>query len=117
MAPPSPSPAAPVTFSTPAIGGQGAGGTLAFGTKAPGQTSTPIEYQREQYNAYMRANWKSAGYAGLIDMDSQVEDPNNIGLWRTDLGPASAEGIHPSAALHNQLVSSGIISPTMFPAR
>ena len=106
-----------VTFAAATIGGQASGGTLVFGTKTVGTTTTPIEYQREQYNSFMRANWKSQGYAGLIDMDVQVEDPNNVGLWRTDLGVASAEGIHPSPALHNQLVSSGIIAPALFPAR
>ncbi len=106
-----------VTFAAATIGGQASGGTLVFGTKTVGTTTTPIEYQREQYNSFMRANWKSQGYAGLIDMDAQVEDPNNVGLWRTDLGVASAEGIHPSPALHNQLVSSGIIAPALFPAR
>ena len=104
-------------FSSAAIGGQASGGTLVFGTKTAGATTTPIEIQREQYNSFMRANWRSQGYAGLIDMDAQVEDPNHIGLWRTDLGAASAEGIHPSSALHNQLVASGIIAPSMFPVR
>ncbi len=106
-----------VTFSAAAIGGQGSGGALAFGTRTPGAATTPIEMQREQYNSFMRANWRSQGYAGLVDMDAQVEDPRNVGLWRTDLGVASAEGVHPSAALHNQLVASGILTPSMFPAR
>ncbi len=105
-----------VTFSAAAIGGQAAGGTLVFGTRTPA-ASTPIEIQREQYNSFMRASWRGQGYAGLIDMDAQVEDPRNPGLWRTDLGIASAEGIHPSAALHNQLVAASIIAPAMFPAR
>ena len=106
-----------VTFSSPAVAGVASGATLVFGTRTPGQTTTPIEYQRELYNATMRGGWKAAGYAGLIDIDAQVEDPANAGLWRTDLGAASAEGIHPSAALHNQLVGSGIIAASMFPAR
>ena len=105
-----------VTFSNPATATVPSGTTLVFGTRTAG-SNTPIEIQREAYNSFMRANWKAQGYAGLIDMDAQVEDQNNIGLWRTDLGAASAEGIHPSAALHNQLVTSGIINPAMFPAR
>ena len=105
-----------VTFSNSAGAAIASGATLVFGTRAVG-TNTPLEVQREQYNSFMRANWKSQGYAGLIDMDAIVEDPNNAGLWRSDLGAASAEGIHPSAALHNQMVISGIINPSMFPAR
>ena len=106
-----------VTFSTAATGAQAAGATLVFGTKTVGAATTPIEVQREQYNSFMRANWRSQGYAGLIDIDTQVEDPKNAGLWRTDLGVASAEGIHPSTALHSQLVASGVITPAMFPVR
>lgn len=105
-----------VTFSNPATAVVPSGATLVFGARTVA-SNTPLELQREQYNSFMRINWKTQGYAGLIDMDAQVEDPNNAGLWRTDLGAASAEGIHPSAALHIQMVNAGIINPAMFPAR
>jgi hypothetical protein len=106
-----------VTFSTPPTASLTSGTILVFGTRAVSATATPIEYQRELYNSTMRTTWRSQGYAGLIDMAAAVEDPNTTGLWRTDLGAASADGIHPSAALHSQLVGSGTITAGMFPVR
>ncbi len=107
-----------VTITPPASGSIGAiasGTTLGFGTKTPG--AVPIEVQREAFNAWCRGSAVAAGFAGCIDDDAYLEDPANTGLWRSDLGPASAEGIHPSAALHNAVANSAIINPAMFPAR
>ncbi len=105
-----------LTLSSPAIGSANSGSTIYVGPHSP-NASTPIELQREAFNTYQRENPMANGISGIIDMDAQVEDPNNTGLWRTDLGNASFEGIHPSQYLHNQLVTSGIINPTMFPVR
>ena len=72
--------------------------------------------QRQTYNAYARANWKSGagGCSGLIDVDNILADQGGSGKWRTDLGQASADGVHPSAVLHQALVNSGAISTGMF---
>ena len=79
--------------------------------------NTSIEAQRQAFNGFERSSWQQQGYAGLIDMDLVVEDPQGPGKWRTDLGTASPDGVHPSPTLHNALVSAGIVSASMFPAR
>ena len=100
-----------------AIGVIPAGTTLGFGTKSVSSAATPIEWQREQYNTWCRSTAKTWGFAGCLDDDASLEDPANAGLWRSDLGSASLEGIHPSPALHSAVVSAGIITPALFPAR
>ncbi len=100
-----------------AIGAIPSGTTLGFGTQVITSAGTPIEYQREQFNSWCRSAAIAAGFAGCIDDDAALEDPLHTGLWRTDLGAASAEGIHPSPALHAAVVSAGVINPAMFPAR
>ena len=94
-----------------------AGTTLGFGTKTVSSSATPNEFQREQFNAWCRGSAKSLGFAGCIDDDISLEDPANAGLWRSDLGSASLDGIHPSAALHSAVVAAGVITAAMFPAR
>ncbi len=109
-----------VTLTPPtgaAIGAIPSGTTLAFGTRTVNSTSTPIEYQRELYNTWCRSSAKAWGFAGCIDDDLFLEDPSNPGLWRSDLGSATIEGIHPSAALHSAVVAAGVITSSMFPAR
>ena len=93
------------------------GTTLGFGTRTVSATATPIEYQREQYNTWCRGSAKSWGFAGCMDDDISLEDPSNAGLWRSDLGSASLEGIHPNTTLHSAVVSAGTIIPAMFTAR
>ena len=106
-----------VTLSAPLTGGVASGATLSFGTRSVSSTATPIEYQREAYNSAIRSGYVAAGYSGLIDIDATVHDASTAWAWRTDLGAASAEGIHPAAVLHNKLVSAGLITPSMFPVR
>ena len=107
-----------VTITPPASGAIGAipsGTTLGFGTKTA--SAVPVEVQREAFNAWCRGSAVAAGFAGCIDDDAYLEDPVNTGLWRSDLGVASAEGIHPAAALHSAVVTAAAINPAMFPAR
>lgn len=109
-----------LTIAPPAnsiVGAIPMGTTLGFGTRSVSSSGTPVEYQREQYNTWCRSSAKAWGFAGCIDDDTSLEDPMNIGLWRSDLGSASLEGIHPSAALHSAIVAAGIITPALFPAR
>lgn len=109
-----------VTLTPPsgtAIGAIPAGVTLGFGTRTVNSSGTPIEVQREAYNSWCRNSAKAWGFAGCIDDDLYLEDPNNPGLWRSDLGSATIEGIHPSAALHSAVVAAGVITPSMFLAR
>ena len=109
-----------VTITPPSgatIGIIPSGTTLGFGTKTVSSSGTPIEYQREQFNAWCRGSAKSLGFAGCIDDDMSLEDPTNAGLWRSDLGSASLDGIHPSAVLHSAVVAAGVITAAMFPAR
>jgi hypothetical protein len=85
-----------------------------------GNQSIPVaanETQRLAYNADIRANWASYGYGGLIDIANVVEyggRANPGSKWRVDLGAASADGVHPSPALHNALISAGVVTPAMF---
>ncbi len=103
-----------ITISTPTTGIVAAGAKLYFGTLT--EAASPLEVQRTTYNAYMRSNWAGLGCSGLIDIDSIVADQTNIGKWRTDLGQASADGVHPSQALHQAAVNAGLITPAMFAA-
>ena len=109
---------ATITITPPsgsAIGAIPSGTTLGFGTKTA--SAVPVEVQRETFNTWCRSSAVAAGFAGCIDDDVDLEDTLNTGFWRTDLGAASGEGIHPSAALHTALVIAAVINPAMFPAR
>lgn len=55
----------------------------------------------QNINATLRAN-NGVGY-GLMDVNKIARDPNNVNLWRTDLGPPANDGIHPEAVIHNVL--------------
>ena len=105
---------ATITLSTATVSALAAATKLYFGSQTA--TSSPLEMQRQTYNAYARANWKSGagGCSGLIDVDNILADQGGSGKWRTDLGQASADGVHPSAVLHQALVNSGAISTGMF---
>jgi hypothetical protein len=52
----------------------------------------------------------------LIDVDSVMADPALSYKWRTDLGQASADGVHPSAVLHQAVINAGLLSPGRFTA-
>jgi len=89
-----------------------AGAKLYFG--APTQSGSPVELQRTAYNAFLRGSSAALGCTGLIDIDAVVSDPVNLGKWRSDLGQGTADGVHPSAALHQAAVNAGLITPGMF---
>jgi hypothetical protein len=74
------------------------------------------EAQRELLNADLRtpAKLASLGCYGLIDVAGFMEDPGGSHKWRVDYGAASADGVHPSAALHLGAVSAGLIKASMF---
>ena len=76
--------------------------------------NSSYESARQSYNADIRANWANYGYAGLADVASVVEDPQNLGKWRTNGGAWTVEGIHPNVLGHSSLVSAGVIKPGMF---
>jgi hypothetical protein len=105
-----------VTISTPTVNALPASTKLYFGAALAGGSA--LETQRLAYNAFARANWKSAGSActGLIDIDAIVADQGGSGKWRTDLGQASADGVHPSSVLHQAVVNAGVLSPSRFTA-
>ncbi len=89
------------------------GGTrLSFGSSNPAQSAS--ETYRRSYNSFLRQHNASLGCSGLIDIDSVVADQAGSGKWRVDLGAASLDGVHPSAALHQAAVNAGLLSPNMF---
>jgi hypothetical protein len=106
--------ASTITISLATTASMSAGTKLYFGTAT--EAGSQLEVQRTSYNAYMRGNWAALGCTGLIDIDKVVADQTNIGKWRTDLGQGSADGVHPSQALHQAAVNAGIITPAMFAA-
>ncbi len=101
-----------VTLSQPTTGALAAGTKLYFGTQNAAVSTA--EVPRTTYNAYLRANWSAMGCSHLIDIDGVVADPVNTGKWRTDLGQASADGVHPSPALHQAAVNANLLTPAMF---
>ena len=104
---------ASVTLSKPTVAPLSAGTKIYFGSSTP----TGAELQRELYNAYARANWQNGSTCtGLIDVDSVMADPALSYTWRTDLGQASADGVHPSAVLHQAVINAGLLSPGRFTA-
>jgi hypothetical protein len=74
------------------------------------------EAQRELLNADLRTPAKLAalGCYGLIDIASFMEDQAGSHKWRVDYGAASADGVHPSAALHLAAAMAGLIKASMF---
>jgi lysophospholipase L1-like esterase len=104
--------ASTITISAATTASIAAGTTLYFG--AATASGSAVETQRQSYNALLRTGWASMGCSGLIDIDGVVSDPVNIGKWRTDLGQASIDGVHPSAVLHQQAVNAGILAAAMF---
>lgn len=103
-----------ITVSRPTNSTIAPGTSLYFGVSSGG--ASPLEIQRTAYNTFARANWKGAGGPcyGLIDVDSIFSDPAGSGKWRSDLGQATLDGVHPSPALHQAAVNAGIITSGMF---
>ena len=101
-----------ITISAPTTSAISAGSKFYFGNFA--QTTSPLEVQRIAYNSFQRVNWQTEGCSGLIDVDGVVADSGNAGKWRTDLGQASIDGVHPSAVIHQAAVTAAIINPSMF---
>jgi hypothetical protein len=113
--------------SAPGVTGSNAvaavgGGTI---TLASGLTSSmalgsqfvcsTLEQNRLAYNADIRANFASYGFAGLVDAAVVVEDPANAGKWATASGIATtADGIHPNPAGHAALIASNAVRGAMF---
>ena len=87
---------------------------LSFGSGTAG--SSAAETYRQSYNTYLRHQAAALGCAGVVDDDVVFADQGGSGKWRTDLGSASADGVHPSAALHQAAVAAGLLKPSMFPA-
>ncbi len=92
-----------------------AGQHLSFGSAS--SLAAPSEIYRQFYNVYLRAQYASLGCSGLVDDDSVFSDAGGTGKWRVDLGAASADGVHPSAVLHQAAVNAGLISSRMFLAQ
>ncbi len=101
-----------ITLSAATTAAIASGGKLSFGTANAASSSS--EQQRLAYNGFMRASSASLGCTGLIDVESVLADPGGSGKWRVDLGSASVDGVHPSAALHQAIVTAGLIRPSMF---
>ncbi len=87
---------------------------LSFGAVAASASAS--EMYRRSYNTYLRQHASVLGCNGLIDADGVFADQGGSGKWRADLGAASADGVHPAAALHQAAVNAGLITPAMFQA-
>ena len=98
-----------VTLSIATTASMAASTKLYFGTFT--QSVSPIETQRAAYNAFLRSSASSLGCYGLVDIDGVTADQVYVGRWRTDLGQGSADGVHPSAALHQAAINAGLITP------
>jgi hypothetical protein len=101
-----------ITVSNATTVSMTAGTKIYFGTAT--QSVSPLESQRIAYNAFLRSSASTLGCYGLIDIDGVVSDQAHSGRWRSDLGQGSADGVHPSAALHQAAVNAGLITPTKF---
>jgi lysophospholipase L1-like esterase len=90
--------------------------TLANQSWGGSQVKSTDEVSRETYNSDLRTPAKLAGFGcyGLIDVTKYFDDPGGSGKWRVDLGSASVDGVHPSAVLHQAVVNSSILSPSIF---
>jgi hypothetical protein len=106
-----------ISLSKPTIASIAASTTLLTGTQAA--SASGVETQRQAFNSYLRtvAGRAALGCSGLVDVDSVFADQAGSGKWRVDLGPASVDGVHPGAALHQAVVNAGIINAGMFPAQ
>lgn len=54
---------------------------------------------RQGYNSWIRSNPLGHGFVDL----AAVTEAGSTGLWRTDLGAPSVDGIHPNTALHTAM--------------
>jgi hypothetical protein len=102
-----------VTLNKALTAAAASGTRYSFGSNA----FPTSEVYRQNYNAYLRSSFAALGCSGLVDDDSIMADPGGSMKWRVDLGSASADGVHPSAALHQAVVNAGLINPAMFPAQ
>jgi lysophospholipase L1-like esterase len=102
-----------ITLSAPTNAAIPASTTLYFGTQ---NNAVGVEAQREAYNSFARQNWTSgnAYCSGLIDVDAILADHGGSFKWRVDLGQASVDGVHPTAALHQAVVNAQVINAGMF---
>ncbi len=103
-----------ITLSAPLTAALPASTKLSFGSGS--SSASPAETYRRSYNGYLRQHAVTLGCTGLIDPDSIFSDQGGSGKWRVDLGPASADGVHPAAVLHQAVVNAGLITPAMFQA-
>ncbi len=103
-----------ITLSVPLTAALLAATKLSFGSST--SSASPAETYRRSYNSYMRQHASALGCSGLVDPDAIFADQGGSGKWRVDLGTASADGVHPAAALHQAAVSAGLITPAMFQA-
>ena len=103
-----------ITLSTPLTASVAAAAKLSFGSGVA--SASAAETYRRSYNSYLRQHASALGCTGVIDSDSIFADLSGSGKWRVDLGPASADGVHPAAALHQAAVTAGLITPGMFQA-
>lgn len=103
--------AASVTLSAPTTGVLAGGTRLYFGAAtAAGST---IETQRQAYNAMLRGGAVPSGCSVLADVDA-IFALNAGGKWRTDLGQATIDGVHPATVLHQAIVDAGLFAPAKF---
>jgi lysophospholipase L1-like esterase len=66
----------------------------------PRSTDAPDVFAvRQHYNSWIRSNPLGHGFVDL----AAVTEAGVTGLWRTDLGAPSVDGIHPSTALHTAM--------------
>ncbi len=103
-----------ITLSVPLSAALPAATKLSFG--AGTASASPAEMYRQSYNSYLRQHASVLGCNGVIDPDKVFADQGGSGKWRVDLGFASADGVHPAAALHQAAVNAGLIAPVMFQA-
>jgi hypothetical protein len=101
-----------LNLSAPLSAAVPAGTKLSFGSALA--AAAPAEMYRVSYNTYLRQHAAALGCTGVIDDDRVFADLAGSGKWRIDLGPASADGVHPAAALHQAAVNAGLIMPAMF---
>jgi hypothetical protein len=104
-----------LTLSTPTIASIASGATIYTGSSAFNTNET----NRQTYNSYLRnaTNRASLGCYGLVDVDAYMADLGGSYKWRTDLGAASVDGVHPQTNLHQAVVNAGILNASMFVAR
>ncbi|CAN5950708.1 unnamed protein product [Sphagnum jensenii] len=99
---------ATITLSHVTIGTISSGGTIDLGVFAPTSQVSGLESNRESYNTSLRGTgYLSYGCNELIDVDASMADPGGSYKWRTDLGAASVDGIHPNSVLHSKVISDG----------